>query len=95
MLILAIASAVLVFCFVSLYFENKLPFKHVLEKKIGLNTTYFGGMLMNESGQEMNEKWLSELYFQCRIRSIALQTIMYWHLVLIFLKWWGRGGYTP
>jgi hypothetical protein len=33
-------------------------------------------MLMNESGQEMNEKWLSDLFFWCRIRSIAGQTIM-------------------
>jgi hypothetical protein len=47
-----------------------------MEKKISLNTAYFGGVLMNESGQEMNEKWLTDLCFQCRIRSIAGQTIM-------------------
>jgi hypothetical protein len=62
MLILAVASTILMFCFVPLYFENQLPFKHVVEKKIGLNPAYFGGVLMNESGQEVNEKWLSELF---------------------------------
>jgi len=46
------------------------------KKKISFNTAYFGEMLMNESVQEMNEKWLSDLFFWCRIRSIAGQTIM-------------------
>jgi hypothetical protein len=48
----------------------------MLRKKISLNTAYFDGVLMNESGQEMNEKWFSELCFWCRVRSIADQTVM-------------------
>lgn len=86
MLILVVASTIQMFCFVPLYLENNFPFRHVAEKKVSLNTAYFVGVLMNESGQEMNEKWLSDLCFWCRIRSIAGQTIMEWHSVLIFLK---------
>jgi hypothetical protein len=41
---------------VQLYFENNFPFRHVAEKKVSLKTAYFYGVLMNESGQEMNEK---------------------------------------
>jgi hypothetical protein len=62
--------------FCAIVLENDLPFRHVVEKKISLRTAYFGGVVMNESGQEINEKWLSELCFWCRIRSIAGQIVM-------------------
>lgn len=84
MLILVVASTIQMFWFVPLYFENNFPFRHVAEKKISLNTAYFGGVLMNESGWEMNEKWLSDLCFWCR--SIAGQTVVEWQSVLTFLK---------
>jgi hypothetical protein len=86
MLILVMASTIQMFCFVPLYFENNFPFRHAAEKKISLNTAYFGWVLMNESGQEMNEKWLFDLCFWCRIRSIAGQTIREWHSVLTILN---------
>ena len=47
MLLLAVASTIQMFCFVPLYFENNFPFSHAAEKKISLNTAYFGGVLMN------------------------------------------------